>query len=186
MTAFEFISVALSFVIGLGFARLLTAAVAAFRARNRCRLDWLPFAWATLMFLWLIQYWWAIFELNLIIDDWAMWRFIFLLVLALLLFAASALVLPVRPGSEGLYEDFRRNGRWALVVLAVYFFVAVSANWLLFGMSPAAPLNLLTIVLMVPPLVVFTSASRRVQGIATLLNVPLSLFAFVQFSPGLY
>jgi len=72
MKVFEFISVALSFVIGLGIAHLLTAIVALFRSRKQVQLHWMPFVWAAMVFLWMIQYWWGIFELSLIIKNWAL------------------------------------------------------------------------------------------------------------------
>ncbi len=188
MSVFEFISVALSFVIGLGIARLLTAVVALFRARRRVRLHWMPLVWAAMIFLWMIQYWWAIFELSLIIQDWEMWRFAFLLLLALLLFAAAAMSLPTRPGVDAasLLEDFEQNGRWGLIVLVTYFTVAITANWMLFGIALVSPMNLLNASLTVFPIVVLVTRNLRMQGIATLLNIPLSLYVFAYFSPDTY
>lgn len=185
MTVFEFISVALSFVIGLGVARLLTATVAAFRARREYRLHWLSFVWAAIIFLWLIQYWWAIFELNLIIEQWAMWRFGFLLGLAMLLFAAAALILPIRP-REDLEADFDHNGRWALLILGIYFISGVVANRLLFGLDLFAPLNLLGFSMAICPLAAFSVGNGRARTALTLLCVPVSLYGFFQFSPKLY
>ncbi|NIV49407.1 MAG: hypothetical protein GWN46_22710, partial [Gammaproteobacteria bacterium] len=46
MTAFEFLSVALSFVLGLAVTLLLTSLLSAFRARHKTKLDWVPFVWA--------------------------------------------------------------------------------------------------------------------------------------------
>ena len=188
MSIFEFISVALSFVIGLGIARLLTAIVALFRARSRVRLHWMPLVWAAMVFLWMIQYWWAIFELSLLIQNWQMWRFAFLLLLALCLFAAAAMSLPIRPGVDAgsLLEDFEHNGRWGLVILIAYFSIAVVANWALFGIALTARMNLITASLTVFPAIVLLTRNTRIQGAATLLNVPLSVYAFLQFSPDMY
>lgn len=188
MNVFEFISVALSFVIGLGIARLLTATVALIRARQRFRLHWMPFVWAGMIFLWMIQFWWAIYELSRIIQNWAMWRFTFLLLLSLFLFAAAAMILPARPGedAENLLEDFEQNGRWGLAVLVVYFSVALLANRFLFGLALSAPMNLLTASLTICPLIVLTTVRRRAQAAATIVNVPLSLYAFAWFSPDIY
>lgn len=188
MTAFEFISVALSFVIGLAFARLLTSAVALVRARRRVRPHWMPLVWATMIFLWLIQFWWAIFELSLIVQNWEMWRFTFLLLLALMLFAAAALILPARldEDTETLLQDFDENGRGGLVVLICYFLVGITANIVLFGLSILDPLNILSGTLVVCPLIVLVFRQRFVQTVATLVNVPLSIFAFLMLSPDVY
>lgn len=46
MSSFEFLSVALSFVLGLAVTLLLTSFLIAFRARRKTRLRWLPLTWA--------------------------------------------------------------------------------------------------------------------------------------------
>lgn len=46
MTHFEFLSVALSFVLGLAVTVLLTSLLTAFRARRMTRISWLPLTWA--------------------------------------------------------------------------------------------------------------------------------------------
>ncbi len=49
MSAFEFLSVALSLVLGLAITLILTSLLAAFRARNETRMDEMPFAWTILV-----------------------------------------------------------------------------------------------------------------------------------------
>jgi hypothetical protein len=68
MTPFEFILVALSFVLGLGITRLLSSTVNIFRWRNELDIDWVPLVWAAVVFLFQIQYWWAIFELSEMVE----------------------------------------------------------------------------------------------------------------------
>ncbi len=68
MSAFEYFSVALSFVLGLGLTRLLLGALYVFRARERQRVHWIPILWAASIFLFQIQYWWAVFELRVLIE----------------------------------------------------------------------------------------------------------------------
>ena len=101
--AFEFISVALSFVLGLGLTRLLLAAVNVFRSRRRLKFDWIPLTWAAVIFLFQIQYWWAIFELSGLVENWTLLQFVTLLVMAMLLFVAGALVLPTAEISPASY-----------------------------------------------------------------------------------
>ena len=101
-------------IVGLGVTRLLTSGVAVFRSRGSARLDWVPIAWAACVFIWQIQYWWAIIELADLHETWTLGDFLILLGLALLLFIAAALVLPhseLLDGSD-LGESFKRDGRW--------------------------------------------------------------------------
>jgi len=64
MTASEFLSVALSFVIGLAVTYLLTSLLSLIRERRTCCPDWLPLLWAFYIFGYQVQYWWASFELS--------------------------------------------------------------------------------------------------------------------------
>lgn len=59
MTLFEFLSIGVSLVLGLGVTLLLTSLLAAFRARRRVRLDWIPFVWAAYVLAIQGQYWWV-------------------------------------------------------------------------------------------------------------------------------
>ena len=70
MDSFRWIAVALSMILGLGVTRLLSAFVAVFRSRKHSKLDWIPLAWAGCIFLWQLQFWWAIIELPGLIRVW--------------------------------------------------------------------------------------------------------------------
>ena len=95
--SFRWISVLLSMVLGLGITRLLSSAVAVFRSRGYARLEWVPIAWAASIFIWQIQYWWAVIELAGMHETWLLVEFLALLGLALLLFVTAALILPPPP-----------------------------------------------------------------------------------------
>jgi hypothetical protein len=51
MSAFEFLSVGLSFVLGLGVTTVLLSLVKLFRVRATVRWDWIPLAWAIMIFV---------------------------------------------------------------------------------------------------------------------------------------
>lgn len=64
MTPFEYFSLAISFIVGLGITRLLSSVVFVFRRRRRMSLSPGPLLWgASILFLHL-QYWWSIFQLR--------------------------------------------------------------------------------------------------------------------------
>ena len=187
MDTFEFISVALSFVLGLGVTHLLSSAVRVFVARKRMRIDWIPLVWAFCVFATLIQYWWAIFELSEL-EEWPLSHFLFFLGMALLLFVAGALVLPswLLGESDDLGDLFEEHGRWGLVCLSAYFLMVQGGNAAFFGASPFSPLGLQVWVLVVLPLVVLVAQRRSVQGLATLVYLFLLLFTAYQASPPAY
>ena len=113
MSQFEVITITLSFVLGLSMSHLLWAAAAAVRARRDLRLRWLPFLWAACIFFVHVQYWFAAFAINTVIDQWTWSWYLQMLALGVLLFASGALVLPSesQQRSGDLLDDFRERWR---------------------------------------------------------------------------
>ena len=116
MTHFEFVTVALSLVLGLALALLLTSCLAVFRARREIRIDWLPLVWAAYIFVSQIQYWWATFGLSGL-ESISGIVFGLMLFMAVLLFVAGGLVLPPDPerSAVDLSEYFEADGRWGVL-----------------------------------------------------------------------
>ena len=188
MSTFEYFSVALTFVLGLGLARLLLGGLYVFRNRHRHAIDWIPVAWAAVVFLLQIQFWWGIFQLNALIDVWSQRVFLTFLALTLLLFVAGALILPSSDdhAGDGLSEYFQENGRWALVAMSAYAAGTVAANWYLFGVSPLNPAGLAIAAFAVLPIAAFHAPSRRVRGGLTLAFLIFAIWAYVAMAPGAY
>ncbi len=188
MTPFEFVSVALSFVLGLGITRLLLASVHIFHTRRNVKFHWVPIVWALSIFLIQIQYWWAIFELSDRIEIWTALHFGTLLLLALMLFVAGAVVLPTTTDvdSESLLDNFDRNGRWALLFLVGYSTMGLWANWYLFGMSPISYIGGLVVVLIFMPLTYLLVRNRRLQGAITVMYLIVTVWIIVESSPLAY
>lgn len=185
--AFRWISVAVSIILGLGLARLLTAAVAQFHARRRRSFDWIPLTWAFIIFCQQISFWWSLDELSTIVARWSMGHFLMLVGLALALFLAAALILPHSESHQihSLRDFFEDDGRWALPVLAGFNALALVADRLLWGAplaSVAVGLNLAAVLL---PLIAF-AAGRRVQAGATVAYVAVALFGIADLSPASY
>lgn len=122
MSQFEVITLTLSFVLGLSMSHILWAAAAAVRARRHLRLHGLPFLWAACIFFVHVQFWFAAFAIDKIIDPWTWSWYLQMLFLGVLLFASGALVLPSesQQRSGDLFEDFQEHGRLGLIPLAGY------------------------------------------------------------------
>jgi len=187
MTAFEFLSVALSFVLGLAVTLLLTSLLDAFRARRSTNMDWLPFVWAGYTMLWQFQYWWAIYLANAA-PRWTVAMFSMLLLLAALLFLAGGLVLP--RGASGYPSDLRAwfdvDGRWGVVALSVYMVAAVFVNVTLFGESAADRANLAAVGLAVTGGGLAAARSRTARVTLTLVFGILTLITLVWATPTAY
>ena len=175
MEDFRTISVVLSMVLGLGVTRLLLGGVTVFRIRRNYPIDWLPVSWAVYLFLTQLQYWWAINTLPSLKPAFAFTDFVFLVLLTLMLFLASALLLPSRTEDEtvGLRNHFETDGRFGLLALAGFLALAAMTNILFFDAPVLAVWSALDFPLIALPLLVFGTRSRRIQAAATLVYLPL-------------
>lgn len=183
MTPFEFITVALSFILGLGITQVLLSAIAVFRSRDRVEVDWIPLAWAAIILLWQLQYWWAVFELNTLVHAWTLLHFIALVAMALLLFVAGALVLPSpdQDAAERVRGTFQRDGRWALIFLSAYFASGLATNWFLFDTSPLTQIGAYCVLLSILPLLFLWFDNRSARIAIVIIEIPLTVWvaAFV-------
>lgn len=102
MTAFEYLAVLISIVLGLGATELLAGVQRLAHARDRVRFHWLPLTWAGLVFVALVQWWWAAFGLRHQ-ADWNFFSFLLILLVPVLLYLAAALVLPAEK-PDGWYD----------------------------------------------------------------------------------
>lgn len=188
MSTFEYITVALSFVLGLGITRILLASVYVFRSRKTVKIHWIPIVWAMSIFLIQIQFWWTIFELSYTVEAWTALHFGTLLILALTLFVAGALVLPTTPdaNSISLLENFDYNGRWALLFLLGYSTMGLWANWYLFGVSPLSYVGGLAVIAAILPLTYLLVRSRRIHSMITAIYLALTVWFVGVTSPASY
>ena len=188
VNSFQSVWIAPSIILGIGLTKLLSDGVAVFRSRNRAELDWVPLVWAACIFVWQVQYLWAVIELPNLVKVWGLVDFLLLLGLSLLLFVASALVLPDTELGQGeTYADsFRRDGRWALLALSSWGALALIADWVLFEMAPVSKESgILAVVIALPAIFLWTE-SRRMREAITVANLALTLWAAWQFSPKSY
>jgi hypothetical protein len=175
MDTFHPMATVLSMVLGLGVTRLLLSAVTVFRTRKTSAVDWVPLAWATSLFLTQLEYWWAINQLPTTRPEFSFLDFVSLVVLTLMLFVASALLLPSRPEDEegGLRAYFEGEGRYALLAMATFTAMGFAANLVFFS----APLWSLWALMDVPMLALlligFFGKARRIREGAAALYLPL-------------
>ncbi|HTX58633.1 MAG TPA: hypothetical protein VMH02_03070, partial [Verrucomicrobiae bacterium] len=59
MSAFDYLSVLISIVLGLAIANVLARLAAVMTARERVDFYWPPVAWAIWLFVIAVQHWWA-------------------------------------------------------------------------------------------------------------------------------
>ena len=188
MTPFEYLAGTMMLIVGLGITRLLSGLVDRFRDRHLSKPHWIPLVWALLVFVFQMQFLWAAFELNTLIEIWTVSAFIFMLVYALGLFLAGVLVIPRSRADkeEDAFEFFLRDGRWALMALAFIQLWSLLLNPVLFNVHFLDLWNLFGLLGIAILLITFFSKSRQVWAIGTILYLVYDVVIILKITPGQY
>jgi hypothetical protein len=129
----------ISIVVGLGLTELLLTFYHLVRARRRVIWDALPLAWALLILIAVVNYWWGIRAIMAQANGWTSGTFMLTMISPVSIFLACAAALP-RIEREGpvdmttAYADER-------AAFFVYFLAYQAGNWLidLAGLTGSLP-----------------------------------------------
>lgn len=143
MSAFDYLSVLISIILGLAITQVLQGFRDLMQARTRLRFYWPPVLWAVLLLVICVQEWWALFGYR----DYPEWTFVgFSMVIAQVVgtYLIAALVLPDVAGDEAL--DLRAyyyaNHRWFFALGVLTIAASIAKDRVLTGAWPSPPLNL--------------------------------------------
>lgn len=170
MSELEIITLTLSLVLGLSVAQMLGAVATAIRARHENPLHWIPLCWAGAIFLFHIQFFFAVFGLDQTVGAWTWDWYGHVLLLAVLLFLSGALILPTRDRdlTSGLLDDFKTHGRLALIPVSLYLLLWMPLN-VRSGEGPwLSSANAADVALGIIAAVAFSNRATRVRAVATL------------------
>ena len=115
MSTFEFVTVLLSIVVGLGITRLLGGLGRAIEIRGSFRGYCVQTLWSVTVGLWFLVFWWVVVFSYQDYERWVFVNFIHLLLYATLLFLLSVLIIPrdLKPGTVLLPNSDDRVHRGA-------------------------------------------------------------------------
>ncbi len=179
MTAFEYLSVLLSIILGLAITQVLQGYRSLLLARTSVRIYWPTVIWSVLILLFACQAWWASFGL----EDYADWRFDTFLVIVVqmaLVYMGAAVVLPDVPDGvaidlEAHYEAQRRPF-FACLLLVVG--VSLLKDLMLQGTLPGAA-NLVFHAFLALMAVLGLILKRRLPQLMLALAVAAAFIAYV-------
>lgn len=152
MDAFNYLSVLLSIILGLGITQVLTAGGRLVRGRAMVRPDWIPLVWAGILLVMYVQVWWAMFGLRAR-TAWDFVSFLVVLLQTVALYLTAALVLPESvpeppPGDAAaaaapleLRAHYERHAPWFFGFLGLTVLMSVIKELVLEGRLPE-PANL--------------------------------------------
>lgn len=109
MSAFEYISVFLSLIMGLAVVHLLGGVSLILDQRVKARLSGIHLLWVLNMFLLIMWVWWANWELEAI-DVFSPWHYAAMVLFSVVLYLMCGLLFPVRGKEvEEFHEQFEMN-----------------------------------------------------------------------------
>lgn len=185
MDTFRWLAVVLSTILGLGTTRILSGFVSAFKMRRRTRPDWVPLLMGAVVLIEIFQFWWALAEL-LQRQTWSMSDFGLLVALVMVLFLAAALISPSEADLAEGPGFFQRDGRYALLLLAVFHAGALVTNWWLWNQSVWSAPSIPVITLAAICVVAAMTRQRRIQAAMALLYVVVGFAGVLTDSPESY
>jgi hypothetical protein len=94
MSTFEFITVLLSIVVGLGITRLLGGLARAIEIRGSLKSYWVQAVWSINVGLYLVVFWWVVVFSYSRHDPWVFLNFLHLFLYSTLLFLQAVLIIP--------------------------------------------------------------------------------------------
>lgn len=127
MSPFEYISVLISIILGLGIALILTGVAEIIRRWNTILHFWPYHIWIVLVFVLHIQEWWSTYELRSM-NTWSLPVFLFVITYPILLFVLANLLFPVRwtDGNfdfKAFYFNQYKKFFTCIILLAVVSFI---------------------------------------------------------------
>jgi hypothetical protein len=118
-----------SIVAGLGLTELLLTFYRLVRDRRRVAWDALPLAWALLILIAVVNFWWGIREIMAGASGWTTGDFMLSMVAPIFLFLACAAALPtITPGERADMQALYAEQRTAFLI---FFLGYQTVNWVL-------------------------------------------------------
>lgn len=112
ISAFEYVTVLISIILGLGIAQILTAIADLIHQSNRVKIYWPHVLWVLIVLILHVQEWWIIYDLK----NYAPWRlptFLFVMLYPIILFVLARLLFPfgIQEGMIDLKVFYQENYR---------------------------------------------------------------------------
>lgn len=177
MSIFEYATVAISIVLGLGLAQLLSGALDLVRYRHRTRFHWAPLVWVAIIFWIQVEFWWTLFGSSSDPSVWTHGNFLLAMATTLSLIAAGSLILPTPwPAEElDLSGYLHSDGKTAIFAFALFHVLAVPFNSRLLGAPLISWVNLFIVAMIGVLVMILRSKTSRTTNALTLLFLALQI-----------
>jgi hypothetical protein len=183
MVEFQFLSVPLGLVLGLGMTRILTGVITAVRNREYVKLHWLPFIWAASFLIQLLIFFFVLWDLKAYFEnegiDWTWSYYGPQMLHSMLVFLGAGMILPAsrEPNTDCLLADFNKHGRLALIPLLAMHFLAWPMNMYMSGAPLVDESNYLNVIMIVVIAVGFKATRFAWQATAATTYLAILIYA---------
>jgi len=131
MSSFEFLSVLISVVVGLGIANVLTGIGRLLHRHNELSMSITFVAWTLYIFNYMVIYWWTVVFGWQEWQNWNLLLFLFVLTYGILLFLLAVILYPTdMPRSWDPHKRFIEMRRWFFGILAALVLVEALDSYL--------------------------------------------------------
>lgn len=120
MTPFEYVTVLISIILGMGITQIVTGVADMIHQWSRIKLYWPHLLWVLFVFFLHIQEWWSVFELRPI-QSWYLGTFMFVILYPINLFILARILFPFG-STEGTdfkefyFTNYRKFFFWAVIL----------------------------------------------------------------------
>lgn len=137
MQPFDYLSVLISIVLGLGITQILQGFAGWLGQRDRLRPYSPAVLWAITLLVAHIQTWWSMYGLRLA-DEWTFLQFAAVLMQPAVLYMLSTLVLTSAPGDADMRSNFLHHRRWFFGFFLALLVVSQLKDVIRMGRLPGA------------------------------------------------
>src|SRR6185369_2847679 len=132
ISAFEYVSVFISIILGLGVTQILTGIADLVHQNERVKIYWPHLTWIVLVLILHVQEWWVTFELRNL-EKWRLPLFLFVLLYPVTLFILARLLFPfgLNECTIDLKKFYFENYRRVFLFGSVLAFLSIIDNLLL-------------------------------------------------------
>jgi len=132
ISAFEYVTVFISIILGLGVTQILTGIADLVHQNDRVKIYWPHLVWIFLALVMHVQEWWVTFELRSY-GPWRLPTFLFVLLYPVVLFILARLLFPfgLSEGRVDLEKFYFENYRRIFLFVAILALLSILDNLLL-------------------------------------------------------
>ena len=173
MSAFEFVGVLFSVIVGLAISHLLSAASELVENHSRVKIYWVNAVWFITVFIWDVFSWWGMWALN-DLEYWDYGSFFLVVVNLSGIYLMTTLVLPqpTESGKIDLEKHYFSVHRIFFIITAYNFASIILINHFLFYKPIISPFTIMPFLLTFLSFYGAITKSRRYHGF-------LSVFTFI-------